>query len=213
MPNFFYKLCSKEFFKKDITLSICIALIFSIILSLIGFDAKCQSVRENVFRLHILANSDSTEDQKIKLEIRDCILAAGNGVFGDAENKDDVILLAKSEVTKFKEIAEKVIKSYGKDYPVTVEIKKTYFDTRVYEDFTLPAGEYDALRLLIGKGEGKNWWCIMFPAMCIPAAKGKKSMAEVAGEGAEQIVKNGQKYKMEFKIVEIFERLKQRKNR
>ena len=208
MSSFLQRLFSKEFFKKDITMSICIALILAFILNLVGFDTKCERLRKDILRLHILANSDSEQDQRMKLEIRDCIVAAGGGIFEGAENKDEAMLKAKEQMDKFKTVAENVVKSYGKDYNITVCLEKTYFDTREYEEFTLPAGEYDALKVLVGEAKGKNWWCIMFPSMCIPAAKASKSIAEVTGNGAAEITENPQKYKMEFKIVEIFERLK-----
>ena len=210
MSKFCDRLFSKEFFKKDVTVSIVIALIFSIILNLVGFDTKCERIRNNVLRLHILANSNSEEDQKMKLEIRDCLLLASNGILDGAKNKEDAILAANEKLSTFEDIAQKVVKSYGKDYPIKIEISKTYFDTREYEDFTLPAGQYEALRILIGKAEGKNWWCIMFPSLCIPAAKSKNSLEEVTDKSASNITKNYKKYKVKFKIVEVYEKFKNR---
>ncbi len=210
MSKFFDRLFSKEFFKKDVTVSIVIALIFSIILNLVGFDTKCERIRNNVLRIHILANSDSDQDQKMKLEIKDCILLASNGILNEAMSKEEAILAASKKLSTFEDIAQKVVKSYGKDYPVKVEIEKTYFDTREYEDFTLPAGQYDALRVLIGKAEGKNWWCIMFPTLCIPAAKSKSSIEAVTNKSTAKITENYKNYKVKFKIVEIYERLKRR---
>lgn len=210
MGNFVNKIFKREFFKKDISLAVCFALMLTVFLNLAGFDTGCESLRNNVLRLHILANSDSEEDQKLKLEVRDAILLESNGVLNGAESKIDAINLTSVNLEKFKEVSENVVKKYGKDYPVNVKIEKTYFNTREYENFTLPAGEYDALRVLIGKGEGKNWWCIMFPAMCVPAAGTSTNLKDVTGSSAEKIAMGKSKYKIKFKTVEVYENLKRK---
>lgn len=205
---FLKRLFAKEFFKKDIALAVCCALILSVFINLSGFDTKCQKLRNNIFRLHILANSNSEEDQKLKLKVRDALLKAGNGIFETAQNKEEVIKLTEENLQFFKKEAEKVVNEYGKNYPVEVKIEKAYFDTRDYEKFSLPAGEYDSLRVLIGKAEGKNWWCIMFPAMCIPAAGNVQNIENVTDKATAEITENKSKYKIKFKAVEIYESFK-----
>lgn len=206
------KIFDREFFKKDIALSICCALIFSLFFSLAGFDMGCEDLRKNILRLHILANSDSKEDQGMKLEIRDCLLSASNGIFDNIESKEDAKVVANQNLDKFKKIAENVVKSHGKDYNVDIKIEKAYFDTRRYENFTLPAGEYDALRVLVGEAKGKNWWCIMFPAMCIPAASDNKTLDQVTNKDTKPFTTKGNRYVIKFKAVEIYQKLRNKNN-
>ena len=196
MSKYFYKLMSKDFFKKDIAVSLLLALIFSIFVSLAGFDVKCEQLRQNILRLHIVANSDSDEDQALKLRVRDEILKQSEGIFDSAKSKEDITSISKQNMERFERAAKKVIEESGKDYPVKVFLGKAHFGTREYEDFTLPAGEYDAVRVLIGEAKGKNWWCVMFPAMCIPAAGEEHSLSEVVDDSAAQIAQNPKRYKL-----------------
>ena len=210
MAKYFYKLMSKEFFKKDITIALVLALIFSIFASLAGFDVKCEELRQNILRLHIVANSDSQEDQALKLLVRDEILKQSEGIFHNASSKEEIELITIQNLERFQSTAESVIAQNGKTYPVKVFLGKAYFGTRVYEDFTLPAGEYEALRVLIGEAKGKNWWCVMFPAMCIPAAGKEHSLSEAVDSSAAEIAENPKRYKIKFKTVEIFSQIKEK---
>lgn len=198
----------KEFFKRDIATAALGALIFSMIFSLAGFEAKCNELRNNILRLHIIANSDSEEDQFIKLEIRDKLLTASNGLFESAGNKEQAIKTVNDNTDVFIYAAQSVLKEYGKNQPVSIDVGRAYFDTREYENFTLPAGEYDAVRVLIGKAEGKNWWCVMFPSMCIPAAEKEHKLTEAVDPLSAEIAENAPRYEMRFKIVEWYEKVK-----
>ena len=206
--NVLKRMFSKEFFKRDIYIALLAALLFSMIFSLAGFEEKCKQLRTNVLRLHIIANSDSAEDQQIKLKIRDELLKTSNGLFESAGNKNEAIKMVKENTELFETAAQKVLKASGKTEPVSISIGKAYFDTREYENFTLPAGEYDAVRVLIGKAEGKNWWCVMFPSMCIPAAEKKHSLTEAVDEESAEIAEKAPEYKVRFKIVEWYEDFK-----
>ena len=210
MSKYFYKLMSKEFFKRDIAVSLLLALIFSVFLSLAGFDVKCEQLRQNILRLHIVANSDSDEDQALKLKVRDEILKQSAGIYDGAQSKEEIALISNNNLKNFENVAKKVIAQNGKDYSVKVFLGKAYFGTREYETFTLPAGEYEALRVLIGEAKGKNWWCVMFPAMCIPAAGEEHSLNEAVDKSAAQIAENPKKYKLKFKTVEIFNSIKEK---
>lgn len=210
MSGFFSRLLNKEFFKKDITMALIFALVFSVFFSLAGFDIRCQKLRENILRLHILANSDSDEDQALKLKVRDEILRVSEGLFENSANKEQAINVANENIEVLRSAAEKVIKQQGKDYPVEIFLGKADFNTREYDGFTLPAGEYDAVRVLIGKAEGKNWWCVMFPSMCIPAAVEKHSLEEVVDSSTAEVAENPVKYEIKFKSVEIYEALRQK---
>jgi stage II sporulation protein R len=202
------KIFNKEFFKRDLTLCLLAALLFTMIFSLADFEQKCNDLKQNVLRLHIIANSDSAEDQAIKLKIRDELLKKSGGLFDTVGNKQDAIDMVNKNRDFLTEIAQNVLNSEGKTEPVSISVGKTYFNTRVYDNFTLPAGEYDAVRVLIGKAEGKNWWCVMFPSICIPAAEKEHKLTEAVDEKSAEIAENAPRYEMRFKIVELYESLK-----
>ena len=202
------RIFNKEFFKRDFVIAMLAALLFSMIFSLAGFEAKCEDLKENVLRLHIIANSDSVEDQDIKLKIRDEILRKSDGLFETAGNKEDAIKIVTENRDYFTKLAQDVLTKEGKNQPVSISVGTAYFDTRVYDDFTLPAGEYEAVRVLIGKAEGKNWWCVMFPSMCVPAAEKEHKLTEAVNEKSAEIAENAPRYEMRFKIIEWYESIK-----
>ncbi len=184
--------------------SLCCAVVISCLFSIAGFCGACENIEDEVFRLHILANSNSADDQELKLYVRDGMLEYTDELFKNSKNKEQSKQTALNNIDKLKQKAQTLVYEYGYDYPVDVYVTNMTFDTRVYEDFTLPAGNYDALRIVIGSGEGKNWWCVLYPALCIPSASGNEIDA-VLNDGEQDIVKNRDKYEVKFKIVEIFE--------
>ncbi len=189
-------------------ISVAVGLIIAIVVSIAGFGAECKNIRQDVVRLHILANSDSDEDQQVKLLVRDVLLNCGKDLFSGAvtaENAGQCLELQKDELIKE---ANRVLADNGFDYKTDIYLAEEYFSTRAYEDFTLPAGEYLALKVILGEGEGHNWWCVMFPPLCLPAAGEKADLDAVFGEEGAKIVQTESKYVMRFKIVEIFENLK-----
>lgn len=185
--------------------ALLLALIFSLLISSVRFEAGCEELKENILRLHIIANSDSEADQKLKLEVRDAILASGTQKLDSANDIDEAIVSAKEEIAHFQAVAEAVIKEKGFNYPVKVSVAKKYFSTREYDTFTLPAGEYEALCVEIGEAKGKNWWCVMYPAICISAAA---DLDDAVSNQAKSIATGKQKYVIKFKTVEIFEEIK-----
>ncbi len=186
--------------KKRFELSIILALIFSVLLSFTSFSAYCNEIENGVLRLHILANSDSDKDQALKLAVRDSILENSENIFESASNKEDALKNAKENLPKIINTARKTIKEYGYDYSVLGEVEKCYFNTRVYDNFTLPAGYYDAVRIKIGSAKGKNWWCVLFPEVCISASANLK---DTLSDGSVEKIENPQNYKVKFKVVEI----------
>lgn len=182
-------------------------LIFSILLSMTGFEAQCGQIRESLLRLHIIANSDSPEDQALKLKVRDRLIQDGALLLDGATNEEEAAAMAEEVLGQLQASARDEILKQGYDYPVSVTVGKAWFDTRVYDQVTLPAGEYDALRVVIGSGQGKNWWCVMFPPMCLPAAGEEEELSGVLDEGAMDIVEGGDKYEFKFKVVEIYEQI------
>ena len=121
---------------------------------------------DSVFRLHVIANSDSKEDQDLKYLVRDELINYMNEKCKDFSSKQDIIEYSKNHINDLKKIAEDTLKAQGYNYPVTVEIGNFEFPTKNYGDISFPAGFYDALRVKIGNAQGKNWWCVMFPPLC-----------------------------------------------
>ncbi len=118
----------------------------------------------NFFRLHILANSDSADDQALKLKVRDSIINYMNSQ--NFKSKDESIKYVQNNITKFYEIAEKVVKENGYDYKINIELGNFYFPTKYYGNISLPAGFYDGIKINIGEAKGQNWWCSLFPPLC-----------------------------------------------
>lgn len=189
-----------------IELSIFIAFIISLSLSTVSFSAKCDSVRDKMLRMHVIANSDTKEDQELKLKVRDAILEKGKEIFDGSVTRDDAIEKITPQIDILTETAKKVVKENGFDYDVKIKVCDEYFNTRVYDNsVTLPAGYYTAVTVRIGKAKGHNWWCVMFPPMCLPAATAECELSDVLDKGEVEIVESGEKYKLKFKIVEIYE--------
>ena len=129
-------------------------------------NAVSEDIAQSVFRLHVIANSDSKEDQDLKYKVRDKVLEYMNEISKNCSSKEEVILLAEEHKEEFKKVAENAIKQNGYDYEVNIKIGNFDFPTKTYGDISLPAGEYDALRIEIGEAKGQNWWCVMFPPLC-----------------------------------------------
>ena len=139
----------------------------------------------------------------LKLKVRDEITTYTEKLFADCKTKEESMDAASRNIDSIRAKAQEVVKKYGYDYAVDAYVTNMSFDTRVYDDFTLPAGKYDALRIVIGKGEGHNWWCVLYPAVCVPSAQ--KNIGSVLSDGETEIVTESDKYTVKFKIVEIFE--------
>jgi stage II sporulation protein R len=156
--------------------------------------------------MHVIANSDSKIDQNLKLKVRDAVLLKGKEVFDGSITADEAEEKIQPHIDELKNAAKSVINNEGFDYDVNITIQRDYFNTRVYdESVTLPAGYYTAVKVIIGEGKGKNWWCVMFPPMCLPAVNGDCKIDDVLNDKEYHIVKNGTRYKLKFKIIEIYE--------
>jgi len=125
-----------------------------------------KGISKKIIRLHVKANSDNEEDQKLKLKVKDTIVKTYGNVFAKAKTKAQAQQYIEQNTDKMKETALKVIRQEGYNYSVDVYLTKCMFPTKVYNDMTFPAGKYDALRIDIGKAGGKNWWCVMYPPLC-----------------------------------------------
>ncbi len=187
--------------------SACIAFVLTVVYAMIPFRMECKEISNEVFRLHILANSDEDYDQQLKLKVRDKVLLYTQSLFESAQSKEEAENLISENLQSICNTAQKEVYDNGYDYPVTAQITKMYFTTRTYESYTLPSGMYDALRITIGSGEGHNWWCVMYPSICISSEESKDEAAkETFNDSQYDIVKN-EKYEYKFKIVEIFEKI------
>lgn len=187
--------------------SACIAFVLAVVYSLIPFQANCSDISNEVFRLHIMANSDSEQDQNLKLLVRDMVLEYTQNLFENASSKQEAESLIADNLTAINNTAADVISQNGYDYNVKSQIVKMHFSTRYYDDYTLPSGTYDALRITIGSGNGHNWWCVMYPSICISSAEeGEKKARDVLDSNEYDIIKN-EKYEYKFFVVELFENL------
>lgn len=178
--------------------------IISVLLSFVNFTGKCDKISEKVFRLHIIANSDSRDDQELKLKVRDRILNDFGKELMYIEDLETSKKIVEYNLEKIKAIAKDEIEKNGYDYDVSAYIVDMYFDTRKYGKVSLPAGYYGALRITIGKAKGKNWWCVMFPPMCVPAAKGEYELENVLVNEEKNILFNETQYEAKFKMLELF---------
>ena len=189
-------------------LSVLCGMLCTIFISLAGFEEKCDALRNGVLRLHIIANSDSEADQAVKLLVRDRILTEA-AIFAEADGLAAAESAASAALPDITAAATAVLTENGFTYGAVAEVGESYFETREYEDFTLPAGNYRSLIIKLGKAEGKNWWCVVFPSVCLPAASKARLSDSVEGKAAE-IAETPNKYIMRFKAVELYEDLKER---
>ncbi len=193
---------------KTIKIFVPIFLSFILIYSYVTpFIKTSESISQEVFRLHILANSDSDEDQSLKLKVRDKILTKSESLFINCKNLNDVINISKNNIDYFEKLANECIKENGYNYETKVYVDKEYFNTREYEKITLPSGVYNALKIEIGEAKGHNWWCVMFPAICLPAVSDDE-INSILNEDEIELINNNNKYEIRFKIVEIYEKIK-----
>ncbi len=173
---------------------------------LMDFEKNLREIENNVLRLHIIANSDSEKDQSLKLIVRDGILSQYSDVFKNLDGIDEIIDTAKEHLSEIEQTAEKIIRENGFFYDVSCEVVKMDFDKKDYENFTMPKGFYNALRIKIGNAEGKNWWCVMYPPLCIPATA-ETDLSEYLTKEEIDIITNPKRYEVRFKCVEIYEKI------
>ncbi len=193
----------------DIAVIISFALVF--IICIAGFENTSEGIRGQVMRLHVIADDDTAEAQRIKLKVRDAIIEGRGELFEDAENLADAESITEENLLDIGLIAAETMRAEGYNKTVRVEQGRSYFPTRTYENsVTLPAGYYSALKVIIGEGKGQNWWCVMFPPMCLTAAQEKEVMADVLTDDEMKLVTSKPKYELRFWIVEKYWELRER---
>lgn len=178
--------------------------------SVTGFMQDCARLREEVLRIHILADSDREEDQAVKLQVRDAVLESVNRDFNGDGTLEGTIACLEGELDRIEETANQVLEEAGMPYRARAELTEMYFTTREYEQdgrtFSMPAGQYQALRITLGSGEGHNWWCVAYPPMCIDAAvEGQAAVVE------QEILEQGETpvYRPKLALVEWVESLRE----
>lgn len=199
--------------KKNIILigGMVLAIVLSNVGTFINDGLALDGLRNSVLRLHILAESDSDYDQNLKIKVRDAVLESG--ILNGAENLSQAENTVREKLPEIVGIAEDTLRKNGCGLPVSAEITETDFDKRVYGNITMPAGNYKALRIKIGSAQGHNWWCVMYPPLCLPAASEVEENPDTVdvffSEKEIDIMEKPQKYKVRFavwdKIKSIFE--------
>jgi len=200
--------------KKGLIL-ISLLFVYILISTLNYVQAASTSISEEVFRLHVIANSDSDEDQNLKYIVRDEVLEYVKSISTSAVSKEDVISIVRKNSDKIKEVAQNTIIREGFNYDVDISIGNFSFPTKEYGDISLPSGFYDALRIEIGNASGQNWWCVMFPPLCfvdissgIVPEESKETLEEnLETEEYALISEDDGIMKFKFKIIEMFENL------
>ena len=212
MTTYTYK-AFKERHDRIFLASLIIAFILYCAFSVTYFASVSGEIRESVVRLHILAESNSEIDQQVKLKVRDALLTKNTELLSNKvtpENAEEYFENSKDELEK---CANEVLKENGFNYTAKITLGKEYYTTRVYENLTFPAGTYTSVKVILGSGQGQNWWCVMFPPLCVPAATGDittddgVNLEEYLDEDGKRIVSSGGKFKVGFKVVEWYERL------
>lgn len=179
--------------------------------SWLGGYRECLSGK--LLRLHVVANSDSDADQALKLEVRDAVLDCAAGYL---ENVSDVRAAEQVLGAHLAEVAgagQAVVREKGYDYAVRASLGTSHFPTKTYDGFALPAGDYRALRVTIGAGEGRNWWCVVFPALCVSAASEWQDTAVSGGLSDEDVrlmAEEDEGYVLRFKCLELWDKLSQK---
>ena len=206
--------------KKKLNFIFILTILVFIYIALLSFNyskAISSNLSDSVFRLHIIANSDSSADQELKLKVRDKIIEYMNTLTSNSSDKKDVISIVNNHLDSFKEIALNTIKENGYNYDVNIEIGNFHFPTKSYGDISFPAGNYDALKIEIGDAIGQNWWCVLFPPLCfVNSSTGvvpddsKNTLKENINSESYEIISEGNKsnntsdIKIKFKIIEFF---------
>lgn len=187
---------------KKMILICALMLITTLFVSAVPTEAE-GAVYEDTVRLHILANSDSEEDQALKLMLRDALLTEYGSMLNTPASTDEAEALLYEKLPEIVAFSEEFIRGCGYNYTVVASLGKEWYETREYEDFTLPEGRYTSLRISIGEGEGKNWWCVMYPPLCLDIATEGATDASEKYTNAERALVSG-KYKVKFKVLELF---------
>lgn len=203
---------------KHIIIVIFLFFIYTLVSAFSYANTVSKDLSQSVFRLHVIANSDTVSDQSLKYKVRDNVLSYMNNLCSNIENKDEAIEIAKNHQDDFYKIAKQTILDNGYDYDVNIKIGIFDFPTKQYGDISFPTGSYDALRIEIGEAKGQNWWCVMFPPLCfvdmtsgVVPEESKKALEGSLSTEEEYILINDDRssdIQFKFKLVELFQNVK-----
>lgn len=215
--KFLKKIIYNSYIRRALVLILLLCL-FIYVSAFFYVEAVSNDISESVFRLHVIANSDSVEDQNLKYKVRDNVIDYMNTICANITTKSEAIEIANEHSDEFYKIAKQTIIDNGYSYDVTVNIGNFDFPTKQYGDISLPAGSYDALRIEIGDAAGQNWWCVMFPPLCfvdvssgIVPEESKETIKDSLSNEEEYILINEQKnadIQFKFKLLEMFHNVK-----
>lgn len=183
---------------KKLIVSAVVALLCTLVIAVIPTEAEGRIYSDTV-RLHVIANSDSEDDQSLKLAVRDRILAEFSAALAQCGSAEEAEAALSSRLSDIEECAKELICERGYEYPVAVTLSEEKYGRRDYGDFSLPAGKYMSLRIMIGEAAGRNWWCVMFPPLCTTLAEGEAT----DGYTDEEVRLIGGKYRIKFKLLEL----------
>lgn len=215
MNTLFNIICSKKV--KYSILILLLLFLYIIICAFSYVEAVSNDLKNNVFRLHVIANSDTKDDQDLKYIVRDNVLSYMNNLCSDTKNKEEAISIANNHLDEFKKIAQDTVYANGFNYDVEVEIGNFSFPTKTYGDISLPSGYYDALRIKIGSAQGKNWWCVMFPPLCfvdvssgVVPNESKDILKNDLNDEEFSLISNSDNTEInfKFKLIELFQSAK-----
>lgn len=173
-----------------------------------ALERQQQDLSGRLLRLHVVANSDSEEDQALKLRVRDAVLEEANGLLAQADSRDQAVGLLRENLDRLETAAEQTLLAQGSAQTVTVSLERELFGTRYYDTFALPGGYYDALRVTLGSGEGHNWWCVVYPQICTAAVSDQRTVAVMGGLTEDQallLTEEEPVYEFRFRVLELFE--------
>ena len=191
---------------QKLTIAILISIIICSVTAVNSNAHEVDAMTDKLIRIHVIANSDREEDQALKLKVRDSVLEAASGFITDCNSKDEAMDAIRDSLCEITSAAIQTVEENGYDYDVRCTISEEEFDERVYDDFTLPAGCYDSLCIRIGDADGKNWWCVCYPSLCLGTSLSIDD-CEVFTEGELRIVKEPEKVRYKLWCYEMFRRL------
>ena len=180
--------------------------------SVLGNDLLQPSIASKVLRFHVLANSDSVADQTVKKEVRDAVGIYLQPMLEEAESLEETKQIVDNNIEEIVQISKETLEENGYDYDVSAQITRTNFPEKSYGAYTFPKGEYEALQIVIGEGEGQNWWCVLYPNMCFRGSV-FEIVEEEAGEALREVLSpweyadvfNSGKVELRFKFLEFFQ--------
>ena len=171
--------------------------------------ADKEQLSTEILRLHVVGASDSDVDQAVKLQVRDAVLTAVEQITGEVQSRAEAEEILLDNLNYLEQAANAVLEQQGLLERASVSLKEEEFPTREYDTFSLPAGVYHSLRVTIGQGKGRNWWCVVFPSLCIPAAQTSEDVAAGAGfsQSLSGAITGREEYQVRFFILDVWGRV------